>query len=51
MRGDRDRHISQVQTLTSEVEKFRESSEKSCIELDNLTTKSNELEVGLQPFL
>lgn len=46
MRDDRDRQISQVQTLSTEIVKFKDSSEKSGSELDNLTMKTKELEVG-----
>lgn len=45
VRDDRDRLLLQVQTLTLEVVKYKESTETSCSELDNLTTKTNELEV------
>ncbi|XP_061341790.1 kinesin-like protein KIN-14N isoform X2 [Gastrolobium bilobum] len=44
VRDDRDCKLSQVQTLSSELVKFKDSSEKSCSELDNLTIKTNELE-------
>lgn len=46
MRDDRDRQISQVQTLSTEIVKFKDSSEKSGSELNNLTMKTKELEVG-----
>lgn len=49
MRDDRDRQLSQVQTLGTELVKFKDSTEKSCSELNNLTLKTNELEVGLYP--
>jgi hypothetical protein len=47
VRDDRDRQISQVQTLSTEIVKFKDSSEKSGSEVNNLTIKTNELEVGL----
>lgn len=45
VRDDRDRQLSQVLALTSEVVKYKECTGKSFAELDNLTVKSNELEV------
>lgn len=45
MRDDRDRQVTHVQDLTAEVLKFKESTGKSCVELDNLTIKTNALEV------
>lgn len=45
VRDDRDRHQLQVQTLTAEYTKYKESMEKSCFDLDNLTSKKDELEV------
>lgn len=51
MRDERDLQLSKVQTLTSELDKSRESTEKSCIEFNKLTIKTTELEVGLIPFL
>jgi kinesin family protein C1 len=47
VRDDRDRQISQVQTLSTEIVKFKDSSEKFGSELNNLTMKTHELEVGL----
>ncbi|KAK2984782.1 hypothetical protein RJ640_004607 [Escallonia rubra] len=44
VREDRDRQLLQVQVLTSEVEKNKEFTGKSCAQLDSLTTKSIELE-------
>ncbi|KAI4333799.1 hypothetical protein L6164_018561 [Bauhinia variegata] len=44
VRDDRDCQSSQVQTLTSEAEKFKEARENSCIELDKLMIKVNDLE-------
>lgn len=44
VRDDRDRHQLQVQTLTAEYTKYKESTEKSCFDLDNLTSKKDELE-------
>jgi uncharacterized coiled-coil DUF342 family protein len=45
VRDDRDRLQSQVQTLTTDLVKYKESSEKYGAELDILTIKANELEV------
>lgn len=45
VRDDRDRHQLQMQTLTAEYTKYKESTEKSCFDLDNLTSKKDELEV------
>lgn len=51
VRTDRDRLTSQVLALTAEVEKHKEFSGKSCIELDSLTVKTNALEVkAIQVF-
>lgn len=44
VREDRDRQLAQVQTLTAEVEKYKESTGKSLAELECLASKSNELE-------
>ncbi|KAI3755848.1 hypothetical protein L1987_55657 [Smallanthus sonchifolius] len=44
VRDDRDRQLSQVQELSAEVLKYKELTGKSAGELENLTTKSNELE-------
>ncbi|KAE8125657.1 hypothetical protein FH972_020436 [Carpinus fangiana] len=44
VRDDRDRLQSQVQTLTTDLVKYKESSEKYGAELDILTIKANELE-------
>jgi kinesin family member C1 len=46
VRDDRDRQLSQAQSLNAEFMKLKESRENSCIELDSLTLKANELEVG-----
>ena len=46
VRDDRDRLLLQVESLTADVVKYKESTENSCSELDNLTTKTNELEVA-----
>ncbi|KAE9592959.1 hypothetical protein Lal_00029188 [Lupinus albus] len=43
-RDERDHQLSQVQTLTFELEKFKKTAESSCTELDNLKLKANELE-------
>lgn len=45
VREDRDRQVTQVQALTADVEKYKEFSGKSAAELDNLTLKTNALEV------
>lgn len=45
VREDRDRQVTQVQTLKAEIERSRESKGKSIAELNNLTIKSNALEV------
>lgn len=46
VREDLDRQLYQVETLTSELAKLKESTEKSCSELVDLRIKANELEVG-----
>ncbi|ESW20290.1 hypothetical protein PHAVU_006G196400 [Phaseolus vulgaris] len=43
-RDDRDRLQLQVQTLAAKVEKYGESTAKSCAQLDTLTIKTNALE-------
>ncbi|KAL6313978.1 hypothetical protein AAG906_011709 [Vitis piasezkii] len=43
-RDDRDRYLSQVEVLTTEVVKYKECTGKSFAELENLSLKSNELE-------
>ena len=45
VRDDRDRQATQMQALTAEIVKYKEFTGKSCAELDNLTIKSNALEV------
>lgn len=45
VRDDRDRQVAQVQTLTAEIVKYQESTGKSLLELNSLTTKSKSLEV------
>lgn len=47
VRDDRDHRASQVQALTSEIEKHKEVYGKSHAVLDDLTMKTNALEVGL----
>ena len=47
VRDERDRQLSQVQTLSSELEKVKEYRKHSSTELDSLTLKANDLEVGL----
>lgn len=49
-RDDRDRQHLQVQNLTAEVVKYQECTGKSSAQLDNLTIKSNALEVCRQIF-
>ncbi|CAL0322953.1 unnamed protein product [Lupinus luteus] len=44
VRDDRALQMSQGKTLTSELVKFKDATEKSSSEVDNLTTKTNELE-------
>ncbi|XP_059437281.1 kinesin-like protein KIN-14C [Corylus avellana] len=44
VRDDRDRQVTQVQTLTAELVKYEECTGKTCAELDNLTIKLNALE-------
>ncbi|KAF5472875.1 hypothetical protein F2P56_009543 [Juglans regia] len=44
VRHDRDHQVTKVQALTAEVVKYEEFTGKSCVELDNLTIKSNALE-------
>ncbi|KAG6695115.1 hypothetical protein I3842_09G079900 [Carya illinoinensis] len=44
VRDDRDRQVTRVQALTAEVVKYEEFTGRSCVELDNLTLKSNALE-------
>lgn len=45
VRDERDRHLLNVEALTEEVVNFKECTGKSFAELDNLTIKSNDLEV------
>ncbi|KAL5774722.1 hypothetical protein ACOSP7_012279 [Xanthoceras sorbifolium] len=44
VRDDRDRQVALVQTLTAEIVKYQETTGKSLMELDLLTTKSKSLE-------
>ncbi|KAL3821537.1 hypothetical protein ACJIZ3_007442 [Penstemon smallii] len=44
VRDDRDRQLSQVQSLSAEVEKYKEHSGKSASMIDGLHLKTNELE-------
>ncbi|XP_047967701.1 kinesin-like protein KIN-14N [Salvia hispanica] len=44
VREDRDRHLSQVQGLQSEVSNFKECAEKYTADLETLSTKKVELE-------
>lgn len=45
VRDDRDRQLLHVQTLTAELVKYKETAGKSFADLDNLTIRSNSLEV------
>ncbi|KAK4484414.1 hypothetical protein RD792_006993, partial [Penstemon davidsonii] len=45
VRDDRDRQLSQVQSLSAEVEKYKEHTGKSAAMIDGLNLKTNELEV------
>ncbi|KAK9089605.1 hypothetical protein Scep_028687 [Stephania cephalantha] len=45
VRDERDSHYLQAQALTAEVLQYKERTGRSCAELENLTTKSNALEV------
>ncbi|KAK9092153.1 hypothetical protein Syun_027064 [Stephania yunnanensis] len=45
VRDERDSHYLQAQALTAEVLQYKERTGRSYAELDNLTTKSNALEV------
>lgn len=45
-RDDRDRQKSQVQALTAELANYQEFVGKSSADIDTLTVKTNELEVG-----
>lgn len=49
VREDRDRQVSEVQALTTDLLKFKEKTGKSFMELDNLTIKSNALQVIGKP--
>jgi len=52
VRDERDRQLSQVQTLSSELQKIKESTKQSSTELGSLTLKANDLEVGVYtPFI
>ncbi|KAI5387482.1 Kinesin-like protein KIN-14N, variant 3 [Lathyrus oleraceus] len=44
VRDDRDRRLSQAQTLNADLMRLKESRENSCVELDSLTLKANDLE-------
>ncbi|XWS19479.1 hypothetical protein CRYUN_Cryun31cG0019600 [Craigia yunnanensis] len=44
VRDDRDHQVSQVQALSAEIVKYKETTGKSFAELDNLTMKSKSLE-------
>lgn len=44
-RDDCDQHQLQVQSLSAEFTEYKESTEKSCYEWGNLTSKNAELEV------
>jgi len=47
VRDERDRQLFQAQTLSSELEKIKESTKQSSTEVDSLTLKANDLEVGV----
>ena len=49
VREDRDRQVAQVQALNDDLLKYKEMTGKSVIELDNLTIKSNALQVCWKP--
>lgn len=49
-RDDRDRQLSHVQALTTELVNYKECAGKTFAELDNLTVKSDELEVCVCHF-
>jgi hypothetical protein len=46
VRDDRDCQLSRAQTLNDDLMKLKETRENSSIELDSLTLKASELEVG-----
>lgn len=46
VREDRDRQLSHVEELNATVAKYKESTGKSVAMLDNLTLKSDALEVS-----
>lgn len=45
VREERDKNQEQVKALTAEIVKYKEYTGRSIAELDNLTVKSNDLEV------
>ena len=45
VREDRDRQVTQVQALTSDVVKYKESTGESCAKLEYLMEKTKSLEV------
>lgn len=49
VREDRDRQVLEVQALTTDLLKFKEKTGQSFMELDNLTIKSNALQVFGKP--
>lgn len=49
VREDRDRRVSEVQALTTDLLKFKEKTGQSFMELDRLTIKSNALQVFGKP--
>lgn len=51
VRDDRDRQTGQIQALTAEVLKYKESTGKSFAEIDNLMAKTKSLEVCSDHFL
>jgi kinesin family protein C1 len=51
VREDRDRQVAQVQVLTSDVVKYKESTSESCTKLEYLMEKTKSLEVVHATFL
>jgi kinesin family protein C1 len=51
VREDRDRQVAQVQVLTSDVVKYKESTSESCAKLEYLMEKTKSLEVVHATFL
>lgn len=51
VREDRDQKLAEVKALTADLAKYKESTGRSVAELDNLTIKSNVLEVSGVTFI